>query len=187
MYSLDQIATEKDNIRDAVLYARPFRPLYVKIKVIYGCNLKCEMCKHWRETREPPVSMERFKEIISELAELGCKKVHFSGGEPMLRPRLPELVEHASNLGIRVTLTTNGTLIDKEKAKALITAGLRGVNVSIDSPIRKLHEKIRGVQGSFKVTTKEITNISRSIIDLIGTRDKRDSYKFRDVRYSLSH
>jgi MoaA/NifB/PqqE/SkfB family radical SAM enzyme len=88
--------------------------------------------------------MNRFREIISELAELGCKKVHFSGGEPMLRPQLPDLVEHATGLGIRVTITTNGTLIDKVKAKRLIEAGLRGVNVSIDSPIRKMHEKIRG-------------------------------------------
>jgi MoaA/NifB/PqqE/SkfB family radical SAM enzyme len=100
--------------------------------------------------------MDRFKEVISELAELGCKKIHFSGGEPMLRPQLPDLVEYASQLGMRVTLTTNGTLVDKVKAKRLVEAGLRGVNVSIDSPIRKMHEKIRGVEGSFKLTTKAV-------------------------------
>jgi MoaA/NifB/PqqE/SkfB family radical SAM enzyme len=156
MYRPEDLAPEKDSLRDAVLNARAFRPLYVKIKVNYGCNLKCEMCKHWRETREPPISMGRFREIISELAELGCKKIHVSGGEPMLRPQLSDLVEHATGLGIRVTLTTNGTLIDKEKAKRLIEAGLRGVNVSIDSPIRKMHEKIRGVEGAFKATAHAV-------------------------------
>jgi MoaA/NifB/PqqE/SkfB family radical SAM enzyme len=95
------------------------------------------MCKHWRETREPPISMDRFEDIITELGELGCKKIHFSGGEPTLRPQLPDLVEHATGLGIRVTMTTNGTLIDKVKAKRLIEAGLRGVNISIDSPIAR--------------------------------------------------
>ncbi|HET7144408.1 MAG TPA: radical SAM protein, partial [Anaerolineales bacterium] len=154
MYNLEQINSEKEEMRQAVLNARAYKPIYVKIKINYGCNLKCEMCKHWRETRETPISMDRFKETISELAELGCKKIHFSGGEPMLRPQLPDLVEHASRLGMRVTLTTNGTLVDKVKAKRLIEAGLRGVNVSIDSPIRKTHEKIRGVEGSFKLTTK---------------------------------
>lgn len=153
MYSLETISNEKDDFRKAVLNRRAFKPLYVKIKINYGCNLKCEMCKHWRETREAPIAMERFKQVITELGELGCKKIHFSGGEPMLRPQLPDLVAHATDLGMRVTLTTNGTLIDKEKAKALITAGLRGVNVSIDSPIRKVHEKVRGVEGSFKLTT----------------------------------
>ena len=49
----------------------------------------------------------------------------------MLRPQLPDLVEHATQLGMRVTLKTNGTLVDKVKAKRLIEADLRGVNVSI--------------------------------------------------------
>ncbi|NJC95198.1 MAG: radical SAM protein, partial [Anaerolineae bacterium] len=153
MYNPEEIQTNKEELRQAVLHARPFKPLYVKFKVFYGCNLKCEMCNHWRETREPPVPAERFKEVITELAELGTKKVHLSGGEPMLRPQIPDFVEHASALGIKVTMTTNGTLIDKAKAKRLAEGGLRGVNISIDSPIRKMHEKIRGVAGSFKATT----------------------------------
>lgn len=161
MYKLDQIEADKDELLRAVLNARAYKPLYVKIKVNYGCNLKCEMCKHWRETRETPIPMERFREVISELAELGCQKIHFSGGEPMLRPQLPDLIEYATGLGIRVTLTTNGTLIDKVKAKRLVEAGLRGVNVSIDSPLRKMHEKIRGVEGSFKLTTRAVALFRR--------------------------
>jgi MoaA/NifB/PqqE/SkfB family radical SAM enzyme len=156
MYNLENISIEKDDLKKAVLNARAFNPLYVKIKINYGCNLKCQMCKHWRETRELPITMERFKETISELAELGCLKIHFSGGEPLLRPQLPDLVAHATSLGLRVTLTTNGTLIDKEKAKTFIKAGLRGVNISIDSPLRKIHEKVRGADGSFKLTTKAV-------------------------------
>ena len=117
MYSLETISNEKDDFQKAVLNARAYKPLYVKIKINYGCNLKCEMCKHWRDTREAPISMGRFKEVLTELAELGTKKIHFSGGEPMLRPRLPELVGYATELGMRVTLTTNGTLINKEKQK----------------------------------------------------------------------
>ena len=154
MYNSDEIQANKGVMQEAVLNARPFKPLYVKMKVFYGCNLKCEMCNHWRETREAPVSAARFEEIIRELGELGTKKLHISGGEPMLRPQVPELVELASSLGIKVTMTTNGTLVDKVKAKRLVEGGLRGVNISIDSPLRKMHEKIRGVEGSFKVTTK---------------------------------
>lgn len=181
MYSLEQIASEKDEFRDTVLHVRPFRPLYVKIKVNYGCNLKCEMCNHWRETRQAPLPLARFKEIITELGELGCKKIHFSGGEPMLRPNLAGLVEHASTLGIRVAMTTNGTLIDKEKAKTLITAGLRGVNISIDSPIRKVHEKVRGVEGSFKAATKAVSLFSKyarkgKITVRINTVVSRENY-----------
>ncbi len=192
MYRPEDLAPEKDSLRDAVLNARAFRPLYVKIKVNYGCNLKCEMCKHWRETREPPISMERFREIISELSELGTKKIHFSGGEPMLRPQLPDLVEHATGLGIRVTLTTNGTLIDKEKAKRLIEAGLRGVNVSIDSPNRKMHEKIRGVEGAFKTTARSVALFRKyahkgKLTVRINTVVSRTNYTTLDTLPDLAH
>src|SRR5512133_2303158 len=108
MYHSDEIQTHKDEMRSAVLNARPFKPLYVKIKVFYGCNLKCEMCNHWRETREPPVSAERFEEIIRELGALGTKQTHLSGGAPMLRPQIPEFIDLASSLGIQVPITTNG-------------------------------------------------------------------------------
>ncbi|HEY3473289.1 MAG TPA: radical SAM protein [Anaerolineales bacterium] len=156
MYTLQDVQAQKHELRQAVLSARPFKPLYVKLKVFYGCNLKCEMCNHWRARRETPVPSERFKEVVSELAEMGTKKIHISGGEPMLRPQVPDIVQQAAALGIKVTLTTNGTLIDKVKAKRLVEAGLRGVNVSIDSPVRKMHEKIRGVEGSFKATLKAV-------------------------------
>jgi radical SAM protein with 4Fe4S-binding SPASM domain len=192
MYNLERIAIEKDELRQAVLNFRAYKPLYVKIKINYGCNLKCEMCKHWREPREAPIPIERFKEVIAELAELGCNKIHFSGGEPTLRPQLPELIAHASGLGMRVTLTTNGTLIDKEKAKALIMAGLRGVNVSIDSPIRKIHEKIRGVEGSFKLTTKAVSLFAKysrkgKITVRINTVVSRENYLSLATLPNLAH
>ncbi|MFZ5822701.1 MAG: radical SAM protein [Chloroflexota bacterium] len=156
MYRPEDLLPEKEALRAAALHARPFRPLYVKMKVMYGCNLKCEMCNHWRETREPPLSIQRLEGIITELAALGTKKIHFSGGEPLLRPQVPALVGLAASLGMRATITTNGALVDKAKAKQLVEAGLRGVNLSIDSPERKLHEKIRGVRGAFKATLKAV-------------------------------
>lgn len=161
MYNPHVIEGNREEMRNAVLHARPFQPLYIKMKVFYGCNLKCEMCNHWRDTREPPVSAERFEQIIRELGELGTRKIHISGGEPMLRPQIPDFVELASSINIKVTMTTNGTLLDKAKAKRLVEGGLRGVNISIDSPLRKMHEKIRGVDGAFKATTKAVELFQR--------------------------
>ncbi len=182
----------KRNSATRFLNARPFKPLYVKIKVFYGCNLKCEMCNHWRETREPPVSADRFTQTITELAELGTKKIHISGGEPMLRPQIPDFIEHASSLGIKVTMTTNGTLIDKAVAKRLVEGGLRGVNVSIDSPIRKMHEKIRGVEGAFKATTKAVDLFQRykhkgKLSIRINTVVSRTNYQTLETLPDLAH
>jgi len=153
--------SDTEELRRAVLMARPFKPLYVKIKIVYGCNLKCEMCNHWRETRRPPLSAERLQEVMRELAALGTRKIHLSGGEPLLRPQTPDLVQQAAALGLKVTMTTNGTLVTKEKAKRLVEAGLRGVNISIDSPLRKTHESIRGMEGSFKAAVKAIELFQR--------------------------
>ena len=192
MYNPDEIQASIEEMRDAVLNARPFKPLYIKMKVFYGCNLKCEMCNHWRETRESPVSANRFNQIIRELGEMGTKKIHISGGEPMLRPQIPEFVELASSLGIKVTLTTNGTLLDKAKAKRLVEGGLRGVNISIDSPIRKMHEKIRGVEGAFKATTKAVGLFNRyrhkgKLTIRINTVVSRTNYQTLETLPDLAH
>jgi radical SAM protein with 4Fe4S-binding SPASM domain len=192
MYNLEQIEAEKETLRAAVLNARPFKPLYVKIKIFYGCNLKCEMCNHWRDTREPPVPADRFTELLSELAELGTQKIHISGGEPMLRPQVPELIERAAQLGMRVTMTTNGTLIDKARAKRLVEAGLRGVNISIDSPIRKMHERIRGVEGAFKATTAAVKLFRRykhkgKLTIRINTVVSRTNYTTLETLPDLAH
>src|SRR5215208_1632971 len=192
MYSSDEIEADKEEMRDAVLHGRPFKPLYVKMKVFYGCNLRCEMCNHWREKRESPVSVERFKEVICEVSEMGTTKIHLSGGEPMLRPQIPEFVELASSLGIKVTMTTNGTLILKANAKQLVQGGLRGVNVSIDSPIRKMHEKIRGVEGAFKATVKAVGLFNRyrhkgKLTIRINTVVSRTNYQTLETLPDLAH
>jgi MoaA/NifB/PqqE/SkfB family radical SAM enzyme len=192
MYNSDEIAANKEELREAVLMAQPFKPLYVKMKIMYGCNLKCEMCNHWRDTREPPVTAERFKQVITELAELGTRKLHISGGEPMLRPQVPEFVELASSLGVKVTMTTNGTLVDKARAKRLVEAGLRGVNISIDSPIRKMHEKIRGVEGAFKATRRAVELFQRyrhkgKLTIRINTVVSRTNYTTLETLPDLAH
>ncbi|HSJ88234.1 MAG TPA: radical SAM protein [Anaerolineales bacterium] len=192
MYRLDEIQANSEDMRNAVMQARPFKPLYVKMKVVYGCNLKCEMCNHRREKRESPVSAERFKEVIREFREMGTTKIHLSGGEPMLRPQIPAFVELASSVGVKVTMTTNGTLVDKIKAKRLVEGGLRGVKISIDSPIRKMHEKIRGAEGAFKATTKAVELFDRykhkgKLTVRINTVVSRTNYQTLELLPDLAH
>jgi len=161
LYRVEQLSEVSEDFRRALQEQRGFRPLYVKVKLIYGCNLKCEMCNHWREHREAPLPMPRFREVLQELASLGCQKIHLSGGEPLLRGEVPELISTATAAGLRVTMTSNGTLISKDMAKSLLRAGLRGVNISVDSPIRKIHDKIRGSAGAWKKTLRAIEYFRR--------------------------
>jgi MoaA/NifB/PqqE/SkfB family radical SAM enzyme len=154
--SLTEAPVEMAAFRQAVRERQAYKPLYVKIKLISGCNLRCRMCNHWRAAHTAPLPIVRFRSILDELAHLGCRKVHFSGGEPLLRPQTSELIAHATALGMRVNLTSNGTLIGKEMARALVAAGLRGINLSLDAPDRKTHDQVRGVPGAWKQTTRAI-------------------------------
>jgi MoaA/NifB/PqqE/SkfB family radical SAM enzyme len=161
MYAIEEVQADAEAFRHAVRERQAFRPLYVKIKLIYGCNLRCAMCNHWRAPREAPLSAARLREVLAELAALGCRKIHFTGGEPLLRPFVPDLTAYATSLGMRVNMTTNGTLIDKERARRLVEAGLRGVNISLDSPDRRVHDQVRGVRGAWKKTTQALEYLAR--------------------------
>ncbi len=163
MYALDEVAADATAFRAAVLNGQPYRPLYVKMKLVWGCNLRCGMCNHWRWSREAPLDISRLKAIADQLAELDCRKVHLSGGEPTLHPDLETLITYMSGQGLRVNLTTNATLITRERAKALAAAGLRGVNVSLDSPDPRLHDRIRGVKGAWKRAVKGFRHLRRGM------------------------
>ncbi|MBN1890511.1 MAG: radical SAM protein [Thermoflexales bacterium] len=162
MYQVTQVQAEAEAFRAAVAQAEPFRPLMVKIKLLWQCNLDCRMCDYWRHGSTPPLDFELVTRALDELASLGCRKVHFSGGEPTLRADLPDIVAHARRLKLRVTLTTNGTLLDKELSKQLVKAGLNSVCVSIDSPVRSVHDQMRGVRGAFKQTVAGVRELRRA-------------------------
>jgi MoaA/NifB/PqqE/SkfB family radical SAM enzyme len=161
MYALDEVAAEAAAFRAAFSRGEGFRPLYVKIKLLYGCNLRCGMCNHWRDARPRQLTTERLTAILAELGKMGCRKVHFTGGEPSLRPDLEDLVAAATAAGIRPTLTTNATLLTRARARRLVEAGLRGVNVSIDSPVPEVHDRIRGVEGSWRDAVEGMKNLRK--------------------------
>jgi MoaA/NifB/PqqE/SkfB family radical SAM enzyme len=154
MYALDDIAADGEAFKTAIFNGQPYKPLYVKMKLVWTCNLRCGMCNHWRWASDAPLKLDQLNPIVDELAELGCRKIHLSGGEPTLHPHLADLVAHISGRGLRVTMTTNATMITRERAGLLAEAGLNGVNVSIDSPNPHLHDRIRGVKGSWKRAVK---------------------------------
>ena len=161
MYAFEEVEADAPAFRAAFARAEPFRPLYVKIKLIFGCNLRCRMCHHWRGARPGQLSTARLKDVLGELAELGCRKVHFTGGEPSLRPDLEELVVHVAVHGLRVTLTTNATRLTRERARALVEGGLRGVNVSIDGPDALVHDDVRGVPGAWEQAVLGLKNLRK--------------------------
>jgi MoaA/NifB/PqqE/SkfB family radical SAM enzyme len=97
----------------------------------------------------PEMSGEQAKDVISQIARLGVPHMIFAGGEPLLREDLPELIAHAHQLGIVTRMSTNGLLLTRERVRELKRAGLDVCGVSLDSPDAEVHDRLRGVPGTF--------------------------------------
>ncbi|QQZ60102.1 GTP 3',8-cyclase MoaA [Paenibacillus sonchi] len=110
---------------------------YVRISVTDRCNLSCEYCRPDQAgaaSLPEPLTYDEIASVVAVLADMGVTKVRLTGGEPLLRPRLEELVArlHAVSGIERIGLTTNGMLL-ASKARVLHDAGLTDVNISLDS------------------------------------------------------
>ncbi len=123
------------------------------------CNLKCVHCyaKALEEDGADDISTGQGKAIIDDLAAFGAPVMLFSGGEPLVRKDLVELAHYATGKGMRAVISTNGTLISKEKARELKAVGLSYVGISLDGG-EEVHDRFRGVPGSFKKALQGIEN-----------------------------
>jgi hypothetical protein len=109
------------------------RPVVVW-NVTRRCNLHCAHCYSSSQNRDYPdeLTLDQGKALIDDLAEFGAPVLLFSGGEPVMRPDLHELVAHSRQVGLRPVLSTNGTLLSKENVSRLSEAGLDRVGISLD-------------------------------------------------------
>jgi len=111
---------------------------YLRISVTDRCNSRCKYCMPADGVEFKPhidvLSFEEIEKIVKAFAKLGVKKIRLTGGEPLVRKNIVELVRKISKIdGIKeITMTTNGLLL-KKYAKELKEAGLNRVNISIDT------------------------------------------------------
>ncbi|ADJ25765.1 Radical SAM domain protein [Dehalogenimonas lykanthroporepellens BL-DC-9] len=115
-----------------------------------ACNLHCIHCYASATSNCSPeeVTTGQAKEFIKGLAEFGVPVLLFSGGEPLLRDDLFELASFARDNGLRVALSTNGTLIDQTTARKIQLAGFAEVGISLDG-IGENNDRFRVKQGAF--------------------------------------
>lgn len=153
------IVTHDAEARRALATARPARLVSLKLKLVDGCNLRCFMCDYWRGRRAGELTTAEVGRVLDEAAAAGCVKVNFTGGEVLMRRDVVELAAHAAARGLRVNLTTNGTLLTGALARALLAIPVRSITLSIDSPVAKLHDRARGRAGAFVKTTRALDRV----------------------------
>jgi len=123
------------------------------------CNLRCVHCYSHSRDKEysGELNTEKGKNIIRDLADFGVPVLLFSGGEPLMRADILELIEYARALGIRAVVSTNGTLITKDLAKQLKKLDLSYAGISLDG-LNETHDKFRGIKGSFNQAMTGLRN-----------------------------
>lgn len=142
------------------------KPKFIKFKLTNKCNLHCKKCNYWRAWRirrdsiHPVWTTEEVKDVVSQLAEIGTERIKFSGGEVTVRTDLTEILRYATEKGIQSSITSNGTLISKELAEKLVSAGLKKITISLDSPSANEHDEMTGVRGAWEKTTAAFSNIN---------------------------
>jgi len=114
------------------------------------CNLKCLHCYAQATATAAPDELSHAEglALLKDLKDFGVPVVLFSGGEPLMRPDLLDLVDWTVTAGLRAVISTNGTLITRKMARRLKDLGLSYVGISLDGTAAT-HDKFRGQPGSF--------------------------------------
>jgi Fe-coproporphyrin III synthase len=145
------------------------RPIVVW-NITRTCNLRCVHCysDSYAQKYSGELTNEDAKRVIDDLAAFRVPAVLFSGGEPLSRPDLFNLMGYAVGRGLRLTLSTNGTLLDETAAKKLKELGTTYVGISLDG-IGETNDIFRGKKGAFDGAVRGMRNC-RAVDQKVGLR-----------------
>lgn len=154
---------------------------YVSWEITRRCDARCVHCYAEAGPEAPAgddLSTAEALALIDQLAAAGEMILAFSGGEPLLRPDWRELVRHAVERDLVVTLVTNGSRVDDEVAGELAALGLQSVTVSLDSHRPDVHDRIRRLDGLHARALGAIRRLAglgvRVVVNFTPIRDNRD-------------
>lgn len=120
------------------------KPLLVSWELTRRCNLRCKYCNAWQKA-PPELDTSQILNIINRLFGLGTRMIRFTGGEPLLRDDIGEIIYYTRKKGIFVTLATNGIMLSHRISQI---KNIDGINISLDGT-ESVHDAIRG-RGAYK-------------------------------------
>lgn len=139
-------------------------PLMVVWNITQACNLLCRHC-YQNAAQKPAPDELTLEEKLAAVDQMGLEGVPFlaiAGGEPLVCRDLWPVLERARRHGIHTTIATNGTMLTKENASRLAEAGVKYVEVSIDSVVPEEHDRFRGRPGAWERSIEGIRNSVRA-------------------------
>jgi radical SAM protein with 4Fe4S-binding SPASM domain len=165
---------------------RPSAPYRMDLALTYRCQNDCAHCYNVRGRRPDELTAADWRTVLDRLWRIGVPHIVFTGGEPTLRPDLPELIAHAEHNGQITGLNTNARrLKNPEYVQQLVDAGLDHVQITLESHIPEIHDHMVGRPGAWSETVAGIRNalnsplfvmtnttmLNNNAADLAGTLD----------------
>jgi radical SAM protein with 4Fe4S-binding SPASM domain len=135
-------------------------PLTLHLSVTQSCDLRCRHCfaaPEMESANGELLTQRELEDLFDECADIGCMRVALTGGEPLNRPDLFEIIDLITARGIDVCLTTNGMRIDRRIADELARRPFAWVNVSLDGATPETNDRVRG-RGTFE---RVVANLKR--------------------------
>jgi len=161
-------------------------PSRVMFELTYKCNFRCVHCYVSPDNRKKELTTEEVFLILDQLKDAGAFHIGFTGGEPLSRKDIFKILDHAKGCGFRISLLTNGYLINKGAAKKIASLGtsLNRVDISVLGAREKTFEGITGVKGSFDKVMKAIKLLKDEGVDVQvkATLMKPNKDEFLDIK-----
>jgi radical SAM protein with 4Fe4S-binding SPASM domain len=166
-----------------------FVPLVMSWNVTRECNMKCSHC--YINATEKKLSNElttaEGKNLMDQIAQVSKPLLILSGGEPLLRSDIYELIHYGASKGLKIGLGSNGSLIDDAAAAKLKAAGIATVSISLDSHIPAQHDDFRGVTGAWEKAVSACKALRKNnVLVQVNTTLTQQNYSQIDDIMSLS-
>ncbi len=196
MIDLTKLLSKKEIDKDSIRYAKDCKDAKNGVRKGMGpvvvwnitnkCNFKCKHCysSATQDEGAEEFSFEMVKKVIDDLGDMRVPVILLSGGEPLMREDLFEIIEYITNKGIKVSLSTNGSLITKEIAKKLKDLGISYVGISLDGN-QKTNDYFRGIEGAYDQIIKGIENC-KAVGQKVGLRFTLQKKNYKEVKDILS-
>jgi MoaA/NifB/PqqE/SkfB family radical SAM enzyme len=156
------------------------KPLSASLKLTENCQAKCVTCNYWQTRWEDGLDTGRAVDTINRLGKFGIRYLRFTGGEPLLRRDLFQIMQRADMARFkRITLQTNGLLL-KKLSKEINDSPITKIAVSIDG-LESSNDLIRGIKGYFKLAMEGIRLLKGKQVQVVATLNGRSAGELEEL------
>ena len=154
-------------------------------EVTRNCNLNCVHCRAGSEKGPYPDELDTAKclEVLEQIGRVGSPIVILTGGEPLLRNDIFRLAEHGTQIGLRMVMATNGTLLGPGVVEKIKASGIKRVSISLDGADEHQHDQFRRVPGAFKKAIEGIQFLKKGNVEfqINTTVTRHNIHNIKDI------